>query len=166
MLLAVFVFALAVRVAVFEPVRVKGTSMLSTLREGDFMVVEKLSYSFSGPKRGDILILYYENNDEYTCVKRVIGLPDDHVRITNGSVFVNGQQLSEPYLDPNLSEPDGRHDGEWTIDAGCVFVLGDHRNVSLDSASVGPIRIERIVGKVAVVLYPFSHIRTFPRPVY
>ena len=99
MLLAVFIFALAIRAAVFEPVRVRGTSMLSTLLENDFMVVEKLSYSFSRPQRGDILILYFPDNMKYTCVKRVIGLPGETVYIENGKVFVNGQLLDEPYLD-------------------------------------------------------------------
>ncbi|MCL2696190.1 MAG: signal peptidase I [Clostridiales bacterium] len=165
MLLAVFVFALAVRVAVLEPVRVKGTSMLSTLHEGDFMVVEKLTYAFSKPRRGDILILYYPDNLEYTCVKRVIGLAGEEVQIEDGRVFINGVLLSEPYLDQPI---DGRYDGTTTVEDGCVFVLGDNRRVSKDSSTpgIGAVRIERIVGKVAVVLYPLSHIRTFPRPIY
>jgi len=167
MLLAVFVLAIALRVAVFEPVRVKGPSMLSTLQDKDFMVVEKLSYAFSSPKRGDILILYYPEVIDHTCVKRVIGLPGDEVRIEGGKVFVNGNLLDEPYLDPNRT-PDGRHDGVAIVKEGCVFVLGDNRNNSLDSSSlgVGSIGMERIVGKVAAVLYPFSQARLFPRPTY
>jgi len=165
MLLAVFLLALAVRAVVFEPMRVRGSSMETTLLQDDFMVVEKLTYAFSRPRRGDILILYYPDNIEYTCVKRVIGLPGETVRIEEGQVFINGQRLAEPYLDQPVNSG---HDGETKVEEGYVFVLGDNRIVSKDSSSVGvgPVRMERIVGKVAAVLHPFSRIRTFPRPGY
>ncbi|MDO4564456.1 MAG: signal peptidase I [Clostridia bacterium] len=160
-LLAVIVFALAIRSVVVEPVRVKGSSMLDTLHEGDYMVVEKLSYAFSSPKRGDILIIWYPNNDEYTCVKRVIGVSGDHVVMEpgrDGYVSVNGEILSEPYVS-SLNT----HRCDEIVPEGCVFVLGDNRAVSKDSSSsvVGSIPVANIVGRVRCVVWPSESAQIF-----
>ncbi|MCL2696189.1 MAG: signal peptidase I [Clostridiales bacterium] len=165
LLLAVFVFALAARAVAIEPVQVEGKSMLSTLRDGEYLAVEKLTYAFSSPKRGEIIILYYPNNPSLSRVKRVIGLAGEEVQIEDGRVFINGVLLDEPYLDQPI---DNRYDVTTTVEKGCVFVLGDNRPNSSDSSSpgIGAVPINRVVGKVVIRLYPLSQIRLFPRPKY
>ena len=153
--LLMIVLAFSIRSVLFEPMRVKGSSMENTLLQGDYMAVEKLSYIFKPMKRGDVVICYYPNNDDYTCVKRIIGLEGDTITIENGFVSVNGVQLREDYVTTGLTS---RHDGTYIVEQGCVFVMGDNRLVSRDSTDgmVGSIPVARVIGRVDRVLFPFS----------
>ena len=153
--LLMIVLAFSIRSVIFEPMRVKGSSMENTLLPGDYMAVEKLSYIFKPMKRGDVVICYYPNNDDYTCVKRIIGLEGDTITIDNGLVSVNGVQLREDYVTTGLTP---RHDGTYIVEQGCVFVMGDNRLVSRDSTDgmVGSIPVARVIGRVDRVLFPFS----------
>ncbi len=155
MLLMMMVLAFTIRSVIFEPMRVKGSSMLNTLQPGDYMAVEKLSYIVKPMKRGDIVICYYPNNDEYTCVKRIIGFEGDTITIEGGVVSVNGVRLTEDYVTTGLTS---RHDGTYHVEPGCVFVMGDNRLVSKDSTDgmVGSVPEERVIGRVRRVLLPFS----------
>ena len=155
MLLLMVVIAFSIRSVLFEPMRVKGSSMENTLLQGDYMAVEKLSYIVKPMKRGDVVICYYPNNDEYTCVKRVIGLEGDTITIEGGIVSVNGVTLKEDYVTTGLTS---RHDGVYHVEEDCIFVIGDNRLVSKDSTDgeVGSIPQERVIGRVRRVLLPFS----------
>ena len=119
------------------------------------MAVEKLTYIVSPMQRGDVIICYYPNNDEYTCVKRIIGLEGDRIVIENGTVSVNGTTLTEKYVTTGLTS---KHDGVYEVEKGCIFVMGDNRLVSRDSTDgmVGNIPMERVIGRVRRVLLPFS----------
>lgn len=163
--LTVACVALCLRAVVFTPVRVKGRSMENTLFEKDYMFVEKLSYMTGKMHRGDIIICYFPQNDEYSCVKRIIGLPGETVEIRNGTVFVNGVQLNEPYV---TTEVNSHHDGVWVVEEGTVFALGDHRRVSHDSsaADVGCIPQERVIGRVRCTLFPFDRVQSFGHVEY
>ena len=155
LLLLMVVLAFSIRSVIFEPMRVKGTSMENTLLPGDYMAVEKLSYIVSPMKRGDVVICYYPNNDEYTCVKRIIGLEGDRITIENGVVSVNGVELTEEYVTTGLT---AKHDGTYVVEEGCVFVMGDNRLVSRDSTDgmVGSVPAKRVIGRVNRVLLPLS----------
>lgn len=157
---AILTFAIAIRFVIIEPIGVRGPSMLPTLEDGDYMIVEKISYLFRTPERGELIIVYYPNNDVYTCVKRVIGLPGETVTIQGGYVYINGTLLDEPYI---AVERTGVHDNAWVVPDGQIFVLGDNRNESRDSTSsdVGCISESRIVGRVWCVLWPVSRARGF-----
>ena len=157
-LIMVLVAAFAVRLFIFEPVRVSGDSMYDTLLDGERMFVEKVSYWFVRPQRGDIVICYYPNHT-VTCVKRVIAVAGDTISITNGEVYVNWEKIDESaYWEDTI----------WNdmmptvVPENCVFVMGDNRNASSDSRSpsVGPIPYNRIVGRVRSVLWPFDRTRT------
>ncbi len=154
-LLMMVVIAFSIRSVLFEPMRVKGSSMENTLLPGDYMAVEKLSYIVTPMKRGDVVICYYPHNDEYTCVKRIIGLEGDTITIEGGIVSVNGVQLQEDYVTTGLTS---KHDGTYTVEEGCVFVMGDNRLVSRDSTDgmVGSVPLKRVIGRVNRVLLPFS----------
>ncbi|MBQ7278867.1 MAG: signal peptidase I [Clostridia bacterium] len=154
-LLLMVVIAFSIRTAVLEPWRVRGSSMEATLLPGDYMLIEKVSYIFDPMDRGDVVVCYYPNNDEYTCVKRIIGLSGDTVQIQQGRVSVNGTPIEEPYVVTGMTP---KHDGTYIVEEGCVFVMGDNRLVSRDSTNgmVGSIPRERVIGRVSGVVLPIS----------
>jgi signal peptidase I len=159
----VLLLALAIRAVVFEPVRVDGPSMNYTLENNDYMLVDKLGYAFSPPKRGDVVILFYPNQTENTYVKRVIGLPGDTVRIEQGRIYINDELINESYLSVELS---GNHDGVYIVPEDEIFVMGDNRPISLDSTRVGTMKIERVIGRVRAILFPLKNIKLIKRPSY
>ena len=153
-LLLMMVLAFSIRSVLMEPMRVRGSSMENTLLPGDYMAVEK-----------DVVICYYPKNDEYTCVKRIIGLAGDTITIEEGVVSVNGVRLQEDYVTTGMTS---KHDGTYVVEDGCVFVMGDNRLVSRDSTDgmVGSIPVERIIGRVSRVLLPFSRAQKMPKVQY
>ena len=158
----IVIIAAALKMFVAEPTLVDGGSMTPTLRDGDRILVEKITYLFSTPRRGDIVICHYPGYFQY-CVKRVIGLPGETVSIQDGYVHINGRPLDEgEYMNhnqttygdmPPMAVPDGH-----------VFVMGDNRakNGSLDSRhkKVGTIPLERVSGRVESVIWPFPEARS------
>lgn len=153
------VFALAFRLFIFEPIRVDGPSMESTLFNNEKMFVEKASFWFEGPKHGEIVIVYYPNY-AVPAVKRVIGLPGETVAVKDGSVYVNGTAVDESAYWNGFILGDM---APVTVPENCVFVMGDNRNNSLDSRNllmVGPIPYCRIIGKARAVVWPISNFRT------
>ncbi len=156
-LIMVLVAAFAVRLFIFEPVRVSGDSMYDTLHHNERMFVEKVSYWFRRPQRGEIVICYYPEHTT-TCVKRVIGLPGDRIAITGGEVYLNGERLDESdYWNDEI----WRDMEEITVPEDCVYVIGDNRNDSSDSRNpdVGPIPYNRVVGRVRSVIWPLDRAR-------
>jgi len=130
-------------------IRVDGHSMEPTLYTGELIIVNKLAYKFGSIKTGDVIVFHPPNSPTEEYIKRVIGLPGDHVVIEDGKVMVNGQALEEPYIKapPDYSvdiivEPDG------------LFVLGDNRNNSNDSHAWGSVPLDNIVGKAVVIYWP------------
>ena len=135
---------------------VNGQSMENTLQNGDNLWIDKFTYHFSDPKRFDIIVFPYDEEDYY--IKRVIGLPGETIQITaDGSILINGQRLSESYgkeiiVDAvTASEPHTLGEDEY-------FVLGDNRNDSRDSrfSDVGDIDRDRIIGKAVFRLTPIK----------
>ena len=130
-------------------VRVDGTSMVPTLQDGEFVLVNKLSYRFGDVTRGDIIVFHFPLNPQEDLIKRVIGLPGDQVKIESGQVFVNGAMLNETYIaaPPNYAS-------DWQVPADNFFVLGDNRNNSSDSHSWGLLPSDKIVGKAVLIYWP------------
>jgi signal peptidase I len=135
--------------AVSARVRVDGFSMIPTLEDGEFVLVSKVNYRFGDVERGDIVVFHFPLDPEQELIKRVIGLPGDTISVQNGSVSVNGQVLSEPYI---AASP--VYSGDWTVPDGHLFVLGDNRNDSSDSHSWGFLPYEKVVGKAVVIYWP------------
>lgn len=155
----IVVAAVAVLIAnlVFPIMRVNGTSMEPIMSDGDIITSVKGIWLI---ERGDIIAFYY--NDK-VLLKRVIGLPGDVVDIDgDGYVYLNKEKINEPYLNQRSL---GICDVDFpvTVEENTVFVLGDHRSVSVDSRSrdVGNINYERIIGKIFFRLYPFSKFGLF-----
>ncbi len=130
-------------------VRVDGFSMLPTLHDGEFVLVNKLAYRIGSPTRGDIIVFQSTTEKDLDLIKRVIGLPGDHIVIGGGKVSVNGQTLTEPYIAAAPS-----YSGDWTVPVGDLFVLGDNRNDSSDSHVWGFLPIQNVVGKALLIYWP------------
>ena len=132
-------------------VRVDGFSMNPTLQDGEFVLVNRLAYRMGIPQRGDIIVFHFPLDPaSQDLIKRVIGLPGEHIMVIRGKVFVNGQPLSEPYI---AAAP--LYSGEWVVPDGDLFVLGDNRNDSSDSHSWGMLPEKEIVGKAVFIYWPF-----------
>lgn len=130
-------------------VRVDGFSMVPTLQDGEYVLVNRLAYRNSTPDRGDIIVFVSPQSPDLDLIKRVIGLPGDTVRIYEGKVQVNNQVLEEPYI---AAAP--VYNGEWNVPEGNLFVLGDNRNDSSDSHAWGLLPTENVIGKAILIYWP------------
>jgi signal peptidase I len=150
-LLIAVTIALCLRFFVFDFVVVEGDSMNPTLDSGQIMFVEKISYKFNQPSKGDIVISRY-NDENKNYVKRAIANAGDEIRIESGEVFVNDMQLIEPYI---LEDMVGQM-APTEVASSTVFLMGDNRNNSLDSRMVGSIDLDIVRGKAVFVVWPFD----------
>ena len=158
-LLVVFLLALFIVKFVGQRTVVNGRSMEPTLQDGDNLIVDKLTYRFSDPKRFDIIVFPYRYGKNEFYIKRIIGLPGERVRIdASGSIYINGERLEENYGKEVIENP-GDVFNEITLGDDEYFVLGDNRNNSSDSRlqyDVGNIKRKDIIGKAWLRVYPFN----------
>lgn len=147
--LAVFIMTFVARAFTVE-----GPSMMPTLEDGQRLLVDRLTYRFREPQRGDVVVFRYPANPREHFIKRIIGLPGDEIRISRGRVFVNGVALEEPYL----AGPMFGSFGPVVVPPGRYFVLGDNRNNSEDSRDrrVGFVPRENLVGRAIWRYWPIS----------
>ena len=137
---------------------VSGSSMENTLSDGDNLIVDKISYRFHDPERYDIIIFPYKYEEDTYYIKRIIGLPGEHVRIDDsGNIYINGKVLKESYGREVIQDPGIARD-EITLGEDEYFVLGDNRNNSEDSryADIGMIKKRYIAGKIWFTCAPFE----------
>jgi len=146
--------SLFIIIYLYQPVRVEGTSMLPGLQDNERLFINKVAYRFGPIEHGDIVVFLYPRDESKSYIKRVIGLPGDLVRIDHGRVYVNGEQLAEPYVPVRYR--DERSMAPLTVPPDCYFVLGDHRDVASDSRDFGPVPRKLIYGKAAFVYWPAS----------
>lgn len=144
------VIALLINLFLAQATRVYGQSMEPNLHSDQRLVVEKVSYNFHAPDRGDVVVLKVDAEAEDLLIKRVIGMPGETVEIRDGLVLVNGLAISEDYL----TEPTRGHYGPVYIPPLHIFVLGDNRGASNDSRSFGPINRKHIVGRAWLSYWP------------
>ena len=147
-----------------QTVHVIGYSMVPTLNNDDYVLATKVDLRFTTPSRGDIVILKdpFDNSQDY--VKRVIALPGERLKITDGRVYINGRLLDEPYLpknDPWVASNNWPTDASGSdgavIPPGHYFVMGDNRNHSSDSRVFGPISLDQIQSRAWLRLLPLDH---------
>lgn len=137
------------------------------LHTNELVMVNLLAYDFGSPHRGDVIVLHPPDDPSTTYVKRVIGVPGDHISITTNAVIVNGHTLNEPYISPlDPSAPENPSVvPNLTLGPKQYFVMGDNRQDSLDSRSFGYVPRANIVGQAELVFWPlpvFHGIQTYP----
>lgn len=153
--------ALLVRAFVLQQFAVSGHSMDTTLHDADRVLVNKLSYRLHDPNRGDVVVLKtIEGAGERDLIKRVVALPGETVEYRSCVLYIDGRELVEPYLDPQIVTPTscGGEQPAVEVPANHVFVMGDNRGGSKDSRDpmVGAIAYADIIGRAFVVIWPLG----------
>lgn len=156
------ILALFIMTFIARSFSVDGSSMYPTLHHGERLLVDEISYRFRAPERGDIIVFKYPANPKAKFIKRIVGLPGDTILIRDGTLFLNGEPISEPYLGERMV---GDY-GPYVVPPGTVFVLGDNRNYSEDSRyrDVGYVPRNYIVGRAVLRFWPLDRIGLIKRP--
>lgn len=158
-LVSALVYATLIVTFGFQVARVEGLSMAPTLEDQDRLIVNKLAYRLHDPQVGDIVMLYYPVDPDKSFVKRIIAEEFDEVRIDNGKVFRNGVLLDDAFIPEEYRSHDDW--GPQTVPEGYYFVMGDHRNNSLDSRHWNYVPKKYIIGKVQLRWWPLNTARVF-----
>lgn len=160
--------ALVVKIFLLQAFYIPSPSMYPTLKEGDRVLVNKLSYKLHDVNRGDVVVFERPASEAPSAIpeliKRVVGLPGDAVTFRGGRVYINGTVLEEPYLPAGVTTSADFAPNRCTVDAPClippgeVWVMGDNRNDSKDSRYFGPIPESSIVGRAFVIVWPLDRL--------
>ncbi|QHE52172.1 signal peptidase I [Pontibacillus sp. HMF3514] len=158
------ILAIIIRLFLFSPVIVDGPSMQPNLQNGDFLIVNKISYILGEPDRFDVVVFHATESRDY--IKRVIGLPGEHVKYENETLYINDKPVKEPFLEERVESFTGTYTHNFTLENlpgnfekipdGHVLVLGDNRTNSKDSRRLGLIPVDELVGKAQLIAWPLD----------
>ena len=168
-IIQVVVFAVAIFLFVYllvlQPHKIKGASMMPNFPDGEYLLTDKVTYRLNEPERGDVIVFEAPTNDGEEFIKRIVGLPGNKVSIKNGSVFIDGKKLTEPYLSDNIYTSAGRFLGEGKevlVPEDELFVLGDNRSHSSDSRAFGFVGKDKVTGRAWLVYWPPQKVGIIP----
>ena len=155
----------AIYLFVAQPHKVSGSSMFPNFHDGDYIITDKITYRFSEPKLGDVIVFKNPRDESQDFIKRIIGTPGDRVKVENSVIYINGKPLKESYISPGvitqgqtfLSE--GK---EVEVISGEYLAFGDNRERSSDSREWGFLKKEEIIGKVFLRYWPKDTIGLYP----
>ena len=162
------VLAFTIRTYIFTPIVVDGESMMPTLKNHERIILNKFGTKINDIHRFDIVVFHATKEKDY--IKRVIGLPGDHIEYRNDTLYINGEKYEESYLTKSKSEYEKMNQlftfdfkledytGEEIVPANELFVMGDNRRNSLDSREIGTISMDEIKGKANLVFWPIKDI--------
>ncbi len=162
-----------IRTFLVQPFLVSGESMAPNFENGDYLLVDELSYHLRAPARGEVIVFRYPKSESTYFIKRVIGLPGEKVVLHEGGVEIansehpRGYLLDESYLPKNLStvvRPGGQ--SEFKLGSDEYLVLGDNRPFSFDSREWGILKSKEIIGLVRLRLWPLNGLTVFAAPDY
>lgn len=155
------IIVVPIRLFVAQPFIVRGASMEPNFREGEYLVVDELSYQFRTPRRGDVIILRFPPKPSDYFIKRIVGLPNETVRIADGKVHISGpgqtdeKTLDEKYIPSNVVTSPNK---TVVLNPGEYFVLGDNRANSYDSRVWGVLNERYVVGRTLLRLWPLTEL--------
>jgi len=158
-----------IRNFLFQPFLVSGSSMIPTFSNGDYLLIDELTYRFRKPERGEVVVFHFPKDERTFFIKRIIGLPNETVIIRDGKITIvnkdnpEGIILREPYFSSAVTVSGNI---EVQLGADEYFVLGDNRSFSYDSRNWGALKFDDIVGFVRLRLWPLTDIRAFAAPEY
>ena len=162
------VIALPIRFFIAEPFVVNGASMDPTFSTGEFLIVDRLTYDFEKPQRGQVVVFRYPGDPSIYYIKRIIGLPGETVCLNDGQVSISTStppacpgplSLDQPFVAADHASHDT---GTYTLTASQYFVMGDNRAQSADSRLWGPLPANLIIGQPLLRLTPLSAISFWP----
>ncbi len=159
-----------VRYFIIQPFYVQGASMEPNFHQSEYLMVDEISYRFSPPKRGDVIVFRYPLDPQEYYIKRILGLPGDTISFKDGSVYItdaNGltQKVVEDYL-PSFTSTIALSETPVKLSADEYYVLGDNRNGSKDSRSFGPVKKSFFIGRVFFRGWPLDSIGIIPTGEY
>jgi signal peptidase I len=158
----------AVRALIFMPFYVKGASMEPNFFDKEYLIVEEVSYRLRAPERGEVIVFKYPENPKEYFLKRIIGLPGERVKVSEGKITIynaehpEGVILDEPYLPDDLLTSGDKTFVPLTEDQ--YFVMGDNRPNSYDSRRFGAVDKSLVVGRVFFRGWPFNRAQIIPEP--
>ena len=158
-ILGAVILAFLIDTFVIVNAQIPSGSMENTIMTGDRVFGNRLAYKFSDPKRFDIIIFKYPDDESQLFIKRIIGLPGETVEIHDGNIYINGSD--SPLEDVDIKEPMEGSFGPYTVPEGCYFVMGDNRNNSRDSRYWENTFVseDEILGKAVLRYWPLNEIK-------
>lgn len=156
------IIALSIRFFIAQPFIVNGQSMEPTFENGEYLIVDELTYRFREPERGEVIIFRYPKKPSKYFIKRIIGLPEETLEIDTGIISITDSSgettvLDESYIDYEIS---GNH--QIVLGMNEYFVMGDNRNVSSDSRAWGPVTDDLIIGRAVFRFLPITEFGVLP----
>lgn len=154
------ILGLLFRSFILQPFLVEGSSMEPNFHNREFLLVDRISYKFNQPQRGQVIIFKFPKNPSEDYIKRIIGVPGDNIKVEAGQVYVNGNIISQDFL------PDGAQTNvsssrsnslELTLNQNEFFVMGDNRDNSSDSREWGIVPQANLIGRAWFIVYPFNY---------
>ncbi|MDD2731907.1 MAG: signal peptidase I [Candidatus Pacebacteria bacterium] len=162
------VIVIPIRYFLFQPFFVRGESMEPNFENGDYLIVDEISYYFREPKRGEVIVFQYPDNPSQRFIKRIIGLPGETVEIKDGQIKISIGETEEflnesSYLSDSIKT---LGDVRVVLKNDEYFVLGDNRLYSFDSRRFGILPKDNIIGRVFLRAWPFASLNIFETPLY
>ena len=149
--------AIIIKLFVFSPIKVNGTSMEPTLKDGDIMILNEIGYYLNGVDRFDIAVAKVDGE---RLIKRVIGLPGEKVEYKDNELYINDEKVVENFTHADTKDFSLSQLNVDRIPANYYFLVGDNRGNSKDSRTIGLVHKSKIIGKTRFILFPFSRIST------
>jgi signal peptidase I len=162
----VFILWLLIRVFLVQPFLVDGESMSPNFETNDYLLIDKLSYFFKTPERGEVIVFKYPSDPKKYFIKRVIGVPGETVTVLDGNTTVTKVDGTKVHINESFVQNISTTDSKVvTLGENEYFVMGDNRQHSFDSRAWGPLDEKYISGRALMRLFPFNNIDVFPASI-
>lgn len=163
--LVAIVIIVPIRYFLIQPFFVRGASMEPNFLDGEYLVIDELSYRFREPRRGEVIVFRFPENPSQFFIKRIVGLPGDTVNVQSGQVLIQNDQYQHTVVldESSYLSPDVRTSGQVTyrLESDDFFVLGDNRAASSDSRNWGKLERDLIIGRAWIRAFPLDRIGLF-----